>query len=147
MPKKKTPKTTAKKQPKPEFGAKSEFIRARPHATAKELIQMANNEGLRLTANHIYNTRTADKKKGIKGSKTNATGTTMSSSEPALEAQLQTVVIRMGLDKADAIFSALRARLLDFEPQPPATGRRKAVASAPTASASVEASQANTQAI
>ncbi len=115
------PKTTSKAA----FGAKSQFVRSKPDITAQEVVELAKKQGIKLTASHVYNIRANDKKKNQGGSKSPVVKTSRKSkaknglvaranrsNAPApLEGQFRTLVLRMGLDRAEQIFSELKSTL------------------------------------
>src|SRR5262245_33096253 len=99
------------------FGAKAAFVRAHPSTPAGELVELAEQEGMTLTVGHIYNIRSKHKKQ--------AGETAPAGAEPAaapaprgdassLDAQLRTLVIRIGLDRAERVFAELKASLARF---------------------------------
>jgi hypothetical protein len=97
-------------------GAKATFVRANPNATVADLVKLAKKQGITLTAGHVYNIRAEEKKKGQSATNGRAApslaqGSTSRSDGPQLDAQLRTLVIRMGLDRAERIFSELKASL------------------------------------
>jgi hypothetical protein len=103
------------------LGAKASFVRANPSATAQEIIKLAKKEGMTLTAGHVYNIRAEDKKKqtpGVDGQEAaapTARRSRASSGDSAqLDAQLRTLVIRIGLDRAERVFSELKSSLSTF---------------------------------
>ncbi len=57
-------KAVAEAVAKGKFGAKSEFIRSMPDAPAAEVVAAAAKKGIKLTANHVYNVRSSEKKSG-----------------------------------------------------------------------------------
>lgn len=99
------------KQP---FGAKAAFVRAHPSLSASELIALAEQEGLTLTAGHIYNIRSKSKKQGDTPADPVASDGAPKRGDAALEAQLRTLVIRIGLDRAKRVFTELEASLARF---------------------------------
>lgn len=99
------------------LGAKASFVRANPTATAQEIIKLAQKEGMTLTAGHVYNIRAEDKKKqtpavdGQEPAPTARRARRVSADSDQLDAQLRTLVIRIGLDRAERVFSALKSSL------------------------------------
>lgn len=73
---------------------------------AAELSTLAEKQGFALSSGLIYNIRANDKRRG--GS---ATGRAPRSKGGAHESQLRSLVMRMGLDNADAVFTELRAQM------------------------------------
>lgn len=134
-------KSTKAETPKAAHGLKSLFVRQRPEMTVADLIAAAEAEGLPLTKGHVYNIRSADKQKGIPsnvqprgaaakaGRATPQPGPSISTRSPdvtALEAHLRTLVIRIGLDRAEEIFTQVKSTLSIVE-----AFDRKPAASAP----------------
>jgi hypothetical protein len=109
-------KKTVKKVPG-KFGAKAEFIRDQPESmSAKEIVEAAAKQGIKISVNHVYNLRTAAAKKGEggKGSgfaapakrgvgrpRANAAGGT------DVERQLRAAIAEVGLQRAREIFEAV----------------------------------------
>jgi hypothetical protein len=97
------------------LGAKAAFVRANPAGTAQELVKLAKAQGLGLTVGHVYNIRSNDKKKqgavDPAGSAPAASRSERSSAESPLDAQLRTLVIRIGLDRAERVFTELKSTL------------------------------------
>jgi hypothetical protein len=95
------------------LGAKAAFVRANPSGTAQELVKLAKKQGLGLTVGHVYNIRSNDKKKSADpmGTAPRASSSERSSSDSPLDAQLRSLVIRIGLDRAERVFSELKATL------------------------------------
>ena len=94
------------------FGAKAAFVRAHPSTAAGELVELAAQEGMSLTVGHIYNIRSKLKKQGGEAS----AGEPVAAGKPAareasLDGQLRTLVIRIGLDRAERVFAELKASL------------------------------------
>jgi hypothetical protein len=102
------------------LGAKASFVRANPSATAQEIIKLAKKEGMTLTAGHVYNIRAEDKKKqtpsvdGQEAAPTARRSRASSGDSSQLDAQLRTLVIRIGLDRAERVFSELKSSLSTF---------------------------------
>lgn len=109
-------------------GAKAEFVRAHPGVPASELVALAKKDGVVMTPGHIYNIRAQDKKRAENGGATAVTNgaerpngrarnertaaTTTGGSE---ESQLRALVLRIGLDRAEAVMGRLRDQLKDLE--------------------------------
>jgi hypothetical protein len=93
------------------LGAKAAFVRANPNATAQELVKLGKKQGIPLTAGHVYNIRADDKKKQNPDSPSQASSPSAPTSAPSprLDAQLRNLVIRVGLDRAEQIFSELKS--------------------------------------
>ena len=116
---------------KPAFGAKAAFVRAHPSISAGELVTLAEQEGMTLTVGHIYNIRSKLKKQGgavaaeaapgtsaprdssprDSGSRDSGSRDSGSRDSGSLDAQLRTLVIRIGLDRAERVFAELKASL------------------------------------
>ena len=99
---------------KPAFGAKAAFVRSHPSTPAGELVQLAEQEGLTLTVGHIYNIRSKQKKAGDPapaGAEPAAAPSAPRGDSGSLDAQLRTLVIRIGLDRAERVFAELKASL------------------------------------
>lgn len=104
----------AKKSKLP-FGSKAAFVRANPNIKASDLVKLAKKQGIIMTSGHIYNIRAEGKKKPNAASSssvaTKPSTTASTSGLPRLDAQLRTLVIRIGLDRAEQIFSDLKSTL------------------------------------
>jgi hypothetical protein len=102
-------------------GSKATFVRANPTLAAPELVKQAKQQGITLTVGHVYNIRASDKAKGRTGTaaQSSASGeapAALASSAgkaelPRLDAQLRTLILRIGLDRAEQIFSDLKSSL------------------------------------
>lgn len=111
----------------PAFGAKSEFVRARPELSAQEIVAEAAKHGIELTTGHVYNIRALDRKKGGGAGTTaprGARGRAPVRAETDVDVQFRTLVVRIGLDRAKALLSELEARLTGSAPR--RRGRRPA---------------------
>jgi hypothetical protein len=97
------------------FGAKAAFVRSHPSTPAGELVQLAEQEGLTLTVGHIYNIRSKQKKQtgeaGSAAPEPSATPAAPRGDASSLDGQLRTLVIRIGLDRAERVFAELKASL------------------------------------
>ena len=98
------------------FGAKAAFVRAHPSTPAAELVQLAEQEGLTLTVGHIYNIRSKHKKQAGDAAPAGAEPAAALAPSPrgdssSLDGQLRTLVIRIGLDRAERVFAELKASL------------------------------------
>lgn len=118
------PKATKRtgRREKPAHGVKAEFVRARPELTAPEIMALAKKEGIVLSVGHIYNIRASDKRRGVSRPTTNgravperSNGRGNGGGGGAEESQLRALVIRMGLDRAEAVIGRLRTQLQDLE--------------------------------
>jgi hypothetical protein len=105
------------KQP---FGAKAAFVRAHLSTPPNELVKLAEQEGITLTVGHIYNIRSKLKKQVGDAPAAGAEPAAARLPAPrerdtaSLDAQLRTLVIRIGLDRAEKVFSELKASLARF---------------------------------
>jgi hypothetical protein len=111
-----TPKTSKPAAKKPEFGAKTAFIKSQPTSmTAKEVVAAAKSEGITLSENLVYAARAGTKKKGPKKAKgaTNAKkpGPKPEAAGPkaggSLEATLRNAIAELGLARARVVFEAV----------------------------------------
>lgn len=96
------------------FGAKAAFVRAHPSTPAGDLVELAEQQGMSLTVGHIYNIRSKLKKQGGPASPAAepAAESSPAPREPgSLDAQLRTLVIRIGLDRAERVFAEIKASL------------------------------------
>jgi len=103
------------KQP---FGAKAAFVRAHLSTPPNELVKLAEQEGITLTIGHIYNIRSKLKKQqggapSVEAAAPERQPSSRDTSRDAasLDAQLRTLVIRIGLDRAERVFAELKASL------------------------------------
>lgn len=106
-------KKTGKKVPG-KFGAKADFIRNQPESMpAKEVVEAAAKQGIKISVNHVYNLRTAAAKKGEspKGSGLMApkrgVGRPRASGGTDVERQLRAAIAEVGLQRAREIFDAV----------------------------------------
>jgi hypothetical protein len=97
------------------MGTKSAFVRANPNVPAQDLLAMAEKQGIPLTVGYIYNIRASTKAKGgevkAAGRATAERGAAPASGGSGLEAQLRTLIIRIGLDRAEQVFAQLKKSL------------------------------------
>jgi hypothetical protein len=98
------------------LGAKAAFVRSNPSATAQELVKLGKKQGISLTAGHVYNIRAEAKRRrlsaDVPGTEIAArAATTPRSASNQLDVQLRTLVIRIGLDRAEQVFSELKSTL------------------------------------
>jgi hypothetical protein len=108
----------ARKSKQP-LGSKAAFVRANPDATAREVVELGEQQGISLTVGHVYNIRAEDKKKRGQASSDSAVTASASTSSAGssarewsqLEGQLRTLVIRIGLDRAEQVFEQLKSTL------------------------------------
>ena len=79
---------------------------------AQDLLTMAEKQGIPLTVVYIYNIRASTKAKAAEGK---PAGKTASPAAPnggsSLDAQLRTLIIRIGLDRAEQVFAQLKKSL------------------------------------
>jgi hypothetical protein len=94
-------------QSKAAFGGKAEFVRSRPEKTARQIVAEAAERGIELTAGHVYNVRASDKRAGRSRPTTARTRASQPSDD--LAQQLRLIAVRIGLDRAEAIFSELKS--------------------------------------
>lgn len=83
---------------------------------AVELVEEAKKQGFKLSPGFIYNIRAADKKRGggprSYSARSSAGGSRASAkASGSMENQLRSVILRMGLDGAEAVFADLRAKM------------------------------------
>lgn len=106
------------------FGAKADFIRSQPAAmSAKEVVEAAKKAGLKVTVNHVYNIRAAEKKEGGFSAPRSASPNSMPTpsrrgrkpaggaglASTALEAQLRRAIAEVGLQRAREIFDSVES--------------------------------------
>lgn len=108
-------KKTAKK-PSGKFGAKAEFIRTQPESmSAKDIVDAAAKQGIKISVNHVYNLRTAAAKKSDvpMASVVTKRGPGRPRSTPGtssnVEQQLRAAIGEIGLQRAREIFDAVTA--------------------------------------
>jgi cysteine sulfinate desulfinase/cysteine desulfurase-like protein len=96
------------------FGAKADFIRSQPASlSAKEIVDAAAKQGIKISVNHVYNLRTAAAKKGDapKGAGVLApkrgVGRPRASGGGDVERQLRAAIAEVGLQRAREIFDAV----------------------------------------
>lgn len=110
------------KKGKAAFGAKADFIRARPNLKAKEIVEQAKAAGLDISAPYVYILRGATKKRAAKA----ASGATKRkpgrpkgsvrhaqahASPSRAEALLKAIAAEIGLSRALSILEAEHARV------------------------------------
>jgi hypothetical protein len=115
MASKKSPKKTSDK-----FGAKADFIRNQPESmSAKEIVDAAAKQGIKISVNHVYNLRTSAAKKSDApmsslAPKRGPGRPRASVSGSNVEHQLRAAIAEVGLQRAreifDAVASAFRGR-------------------------------------
>lgn len=109
------------------FGAKADFIRNQPASmSAKDVVEAARKVGLKVTVNHVYNIRAANKKEGgfapprsVPAPSTNQATASRRGRGPAstaggpasaaLEAQLRRAIAEVGLQRAREIFDSVES--------------------------------------
>jgi hypothetical protein len=107
-------KKTGKKTPG-KFGAKADFIRSQPESmSAKEIVEAAAKQGIKISVNHVYNLRTAAAKKndlpkgtGLLTPKRGVGRPRASASGTDVERQLRAAIAEVGLQRAREIFDAV----------------------------------------
>jgi hypothetical protein len=126
----------------PAFGSKTAFVRARPNKTAQEVVAEAAQQGLTLSVGYVYNIRATAKKNG--GSVTAPALPVASGS--GIEMQLRTLVLRIGLDRAERILSEIRTAFAAADGLAPRRRRQQARSGSSTSSESGTDSTASAQA-
>jgi hypothetical protein len=108
------------------FGAKADFIRSQPASmSAKDVVEAAKKVGLKVTVNHVYNIRAAEKKdsgyampRSVAAPSTNSPSPSRRGRKPmahamsastALEAQLRRAIAEVGLQRAREIFDSVES--------------------------------------
>ena len=99
------------KKRKARSGTKAAFVRNHPGLSTPELLALAEKQGLSLTAGYIYNIRAAQKAQADGGSAASPAPEPGRGKASALDAQLRTLIIRIGLDRAEQVFGELKASL------------------------------------
>jgi hypothetical protein len=101
------------KKRKTRTGTKAAFVRNNAGLATAELLALAEKHGVPLTAGYIYNIRAAEKAKQADGQPSQAAQATSAAAPRAgsLDGQLRTLIIRVGLDRAEQIFGELKASL------------------------------------
>lgn len=107
-------KKTVKKVPG-KFGAKAEFIRNQPESmSAKDIVDAAAKQGIKISVNHVYNLRTAAAKKGdltpsvgLITPKRGVGRPRASGGSGDVERQLRAAIAEVGLQRAREIFEAV----------------------------------------
>jgi len=103
------------KKRKARSGTKASFVRNNAGLSTAELLTLAEKQGIPLTAGYIYNIRAAQKAQQTDGQAEAASASPAASNgkqrSSALDAQLRTLIIRIGLDRADQVFGELKASL------------------------------------
>jgi hypothetical protein len=96
------------------MGTKAAFVRSNPNLPAQELVTLAEKQGIPLTVGHVYNIRAIDKSRKAERQEGKAAANGRAAPErgsSALDAQLRTLIIRIGLDRAEQIFAELKKGL------------------------------------
>ena len=108
------------------FGAKADFIRSQPASmSAKDVVDAARKVGLKVTVNHVYNIRAAEKKDSPHAGPRSAAAPSTNLASPsrrgrrsaaqavsastALEAQLRRAIAEVGLQRAREIFDSVES--------------------------------------
>jgi len=99
------------KKRKARAGTKAAFVRNNAGLGTQELLTLAEKQGVPLTAGYVYNIRAADKAKQADGHTSQAAAPSATPRAGSLDAQLRTLIIRVGLDRAEQIFGELKASL------------------------------------
>jgi hypothetical protein len=98
------------------FGAKADFIRSQPESmSAKDIVEAAAKQGIKISVNHVYNLRTAAAKKGqttMKGAgvlapKRGVGRPRAVAAGTDVERQLRAAIAEVGLQRAREIFEAV----------------------------------------
>lgn len=99
------------------FGAKADFIRNQPESmSAKEIVEAAAKQGIKISVNHVYNLRTAAAKKGEPGKGAALLVPKRGVGRPPraaagggtdVERQLRAAIAEVGLQRAREIFEAV----------------------------------------
>jgi hypothetical protein len=100
------------KKRKTRTGTKAAFVRNNAGLATAELLALAEKQGVPLTAGYIYNIRAAEKAKQADGQTSLAPQARAAAPHAgSLDGQLRTLIIRVGLDRAEQIFGELKASL------------------------------------
>jgi hypothetical protein len=91
-----------------EFGAKTKFVLRRPKLSAQEVVAAAKEQGIPLTAGHVYNIRSQARRRNAEGKPSRAGASTLPRRKPGrppaapkdLEAQLRNAIAQVGLARA-----------------------------------------------
>ena len=105
------------KKSKGAHGSKAAFVRANPTIKAPDLVELGKKQGIALTVGHIYNIRASDKAKP-KANQSNPASVDPGNRPPAsggdlsrMDAQLRSLILEIGLYRAEQVFASLRASL------------------------------------
>lgn len=105
------------RKPKAPHGSKAAFVRANPDVKAPELVALAKKQGLSLTAGYVYNIRASGKGKlqpsPAKQPSSDATSPPSAATGQLsrMDAQLRSLILSIGLYRAEQVFSDLKASL------------------------------------
>jgi len=100
------------KKRKARAGTKADFVRSNPALSTSDLLALAEKQGIPLTAGYVYNIRAAQRAAADPASGSAAPeGGAEKARAGKLDAQLRTLIIRIGLDRAEQIFGELKASL------------------------------------
>jgi hypothetical protein len=98
------------------FGAKADFIRSQPESmSAKDIVDAAAKQGLKISVNHVYNLRTSAAKKtdapvsSVPAPKRGPGRPRALSGGGNVEQQLRAAIAEVGLQRAREIFDAVAA--------------------------------------
>lgn len=100
------------KKRKVRMGTKAAFVRNNAGLGTAELLALAEKQGIPLTAGYVYNIRASEKaKQGDGPSPAPKPSSAAPRASGSLDAQLRTLIIRVGLDRAEQVFGELKASL------------------------------------
>jgi hypothetical protein len=99
------------KKRKARAGTKAAFVRNNAALATQDLLALAEKQGISLTAGYVYNIRAAEKTKTADGQTQAPEPRNGAPRAGSLDAQLRTLIIRVGLDRAEQIFGDLKASL------------------------------------
>lgn len=98
------------------FGAKADFIRNQPEAmSAAEVVELAAQQGLKVSVNHVYNLRNAARRKGAApltfpttpDASRNNVGPKARARDASAERQLRLAIAEVGLRRASEIMASM----------------------------------------
>jgi len=98
------------------FGAKADFIRNQPESmSAKDIVEAAAKQGIKISVNHVYNLRTSAAKKtdapigSLAAPKRGPGRPRLATNGTNVEHQLRAAIAEVGLQRAREIFDAVAA--------------------------------------
>jgi hypothetical protein len=106
--------------PKIAVKSKADFVRAHPSLSAKEVVEKAKAEGIKLGWRYVYNVRTSDKtarkaKRAAKATTVSVNGAVLSAAPPTVSSSaedlLRAIAAELGLGRAVEILEGERARV------------------------------------